>query len=52
MTPGHDVARLHSGDLSIWSAVGEQTRRLERLAFLHDDAGRAVLRGGERSAAA
>ena len=28
---GLDVARLHSGDLSIWSAVGEQTRRLERL---------------------
>ena len=28
---GMDVARLHSGDLSIWSAVGEQTRRLDRL---------------------
>lgn len=27
---GHDVARLHSGDLSIWSAVAEQVRRLER----------------------
>jgi precorrin-4/cobalt-precorrin-4 C11-methyltransferase len=26
---GHDVARLHSGDLSIWSALGEQVRRLE-----------------------
>jgi precorrin-4/cobalt-precorrin-4 C11-methyltransferase len=26
---GHDVARLHSGDLSIWSAVAEQVRRLE-----------------------
>ncbi|WP_104018093.1 precorrin-4 C(11)-methyltransferase [Roseovarius nitratireducens] len=25
---GHDVARLHSGDLSIWSAMGEQMRRL------------------------
>jgi len=25
-----DVARLHSGDLSIYSAVGEQIRRLER----------------------
>ena len=24
-----DVARLHSGDLSIWSALGEQTRRLK-----------------------
>jgi precorrin-4/cobalt-precorrin-4 C11-methyltransferase len=24
-----DVARLHSGDLSIWSALGEQVRRLE-----------------------
>ena len=28
---GQDVARLHSGDLSIWSAVAEQIRRLERL---------------------
>lgn len=28
---GLDVARLHSGDLSIWSAVGEQTRRLRAL---------------------
>ena len=26
---GEDVARLHSGDLSIWSAVAEQIRRLE-----------------------
>jgi precorrin-4/cobalt-precorrin-4 C11-methyltransferase len=30
---GYDVARLHSGDLSIWSAVGEQTRRLDALAI-------------------
>jgi precorrin-4/cobalt-precorrin-4 C11-methyltransferase len=28
---GEDVARLHSGDLSIWSAVAEQMRRLDRL---------------------
>jgi precorrin-4/cobalt-precorrin-4 C11-methyltransferase len=27
----HDVARLHSGDLSVWSAVAEQMRRLDRL---------------------
>jgi precorrin-4/cobalt-precorrin-4 C11-methyltransferase len=27
---GHDVARLHSGDLSIYSALAEQIRRLER----------------------
>jgi precorrin-4/cobalt-precorrin-4 C11-methyltransferase len=27
---GHDVARLHSGDLSVWSAVAEQIRRLEK----------------------
>ena len=27
---GQDVARLHSGDLSIWSAAGEQMRRLDR----------------------
>jgi precorrin-4/cobalt-precorrin-4 C11-methyltransferase len=26
---GLDVARLHSGDLSVWSAVAEQIRRLE-----------------------
>jgi precorrin-4/cobalt-precorrin-4 C11-methyltransferase len=30
---GHDVARLHSGDLSIWSAMGEQLRRLKALAI-------------------
>jgi len=27
---GHDVARLHSGDLSIYSALAEQLRRLKR----------------------
>jgi precorrin-4/cobalt-precorrin-4 C11-methyltransferase len=27
---GQDVARLHSGDLSVWSAVAEQMRRLEK----------------------
>ncbi|MEL6774818.1 MAG: SAM-dependent methyltransferase, partial [Pseudomonadota bacterium] len=26
---GHDIARLHSGDLSVWSAMGEQVRRLK-----------------------
>lgn len=26
---GQDVVRLHSGDLSIWSAMGEQIRRLK-----------------------
>ena len=30
---GLDVARLHSGDLSIWSAMGEQLRRLDALAI-------------------
>lgn len=30
---GHDVARLHSGDLSVWSAVAEQIRRLDRLGI-------------------
>ena len=30
---GQDVARLHSGDLSIWSACGEQMRRLDRLGI-------------------
>ena len=28
---GEDVARLHSGDLSVWSAVAEQMRRLDAL---------------------
>jgi precorrin-4/cobalt-precorrin-4 C11-methyltransferase len=28
-----DVARLHSGDLSIWSALGEQIRALEQLSI-------------------
>ena len=30
---GLDVARLHSGDLSVWSALGEQTRRLDGLGI-------------------
>jgi len=30
---GQDVARLHSGDLSVWSAVAEQIRRLEALGI-------------------
>ncbi|MFO1159251.1 MAG: precorrin-4 C(11)-methyltransferase [Reyranellaceae bacterium] len=28
-----DVARLHSGDLSVWSALGEQLRRLDALGI-------------------
>ena len=30
---GLDVARLHSGDLSVWSALGEQLRRLDALGI-------------------
>lgn len=30
---GQDVARLHSGDLSIWSAMSEQLRRLRALGI-------------------
>ncbi len=30
---GEDVARLHSGDLSIWSALSEQLRRLDALGI-------------------
>jgi precorrin-4/cobalt-precorrin-4 C11-methyltransferase len=30
---GQDVARLHSGDLSIYSALAEQVRRLDRLGI-------------------
>lgn len=33
---GHDVARLQSGDLSLWSATAEQTRRLEALGIPYD----------------
>lgn len=30
---GLEVARLHSGDVSIWSALGEQLRRLDALSI-------------------
>lgn len=33
---GQDVARLHSGDLSVWSAMGEQLRRLRDLGIPYD----------------
>ncbi|SEM97945.1 precorrin-4 C11-methyltransferase [Sphingomonas gellani] len=33
---GLDVARLHSGDLSIWSAMGEQLRRLRAMNIPFD----------------
>ncbi len=33
---GQDVARLHSGDLSVWSAMGEQLRRLRVLGIPFD----------------
>ena len=33
---GLDVARLHSGDLSVWSAMGEQLRRLRDLGIAYD----------------
>ncbi len=33
---GHDVARLHSGDLSIYSAAAEQLRRLDALGIPYD----------------
>jgi precorrin-4/cobalt-precorrin-4 C11-methyltransferase len=32
---GHDVARLHSGDLAVWSAVAEQMRRLDALGIAY-----------------
>ncbi|WP_158742799.1 precorrin-4 C(11)-methyltransferase [Acidisphaera sp. L21] len=32
---GQDVARLHSGDLSLYSAVAEQLRRLDRRGILY-----------------
>jgi precorrin-4/cobalt-precorrin-4 C11-methyltransferase len=33
---GQDVARLHSGDISIWSAAAEQMRRLDALGIPWD----------------
>jgi precorrin-4/cobalt-precorrin-4 C11-methyltransferase len=33
---GDDVARLHSGDISIWSAAAEQMRRLDALSIPYD----------------
>lgn len=33
---GLDVARLHSGDLSVWSAMGEQARRLREMGISYD----------------
>ena len=33
---GEDVARLHSGDVSIWSAAAEQMRRLDELGIPWD----------------
>ncbi len=33
---GQDVARLHSGDLSVWSAMGEQLRRLRAIGIPYD----------------
>jgi precorrin-4/cobalt-precorrin-4 C11-methyltransferase len=33
---GHDVARLHSGDVSIWSAMGEQIRELDARGIAYD----------------
>ena len=33
---GQDVARLHSGDLSVWSAMAEQMRRLDALGIRYD----------------
>ena len=33
---GKDVARLHSGDLSVWSAMGEQLRRLRTMGIAYD----------------
>ena len=33
---GHDVARVHSGDPSLYGAIAEQIRRLERLGIPYD----------------
>jgi precorrin-4/cobalt-precorrin-4 C11-methyltransferase len=33
---GKDIARLHSGDISIWSATAEQMRRLDQLGIPYE----------------
>ncbi|NQU61594.1 MAG: precorrin-4 C(11)-methyltransferase [Rhodospirillales bacterium] len=33
---GHDVARVHSGDPSLYGAIGEQMRRLDDLGIAYD----------------
>ncbi|HUK10168.1 MAG TPA: precorrin-4 C(11)-methyltransferase [Stellaceae bacterium] len=33
---GHDVARVHSGDLSLYGAIAEQMRRLDRIGIPYD----------------
>jgi precorrin-4/cobalt-precorrin-4 C11-methyltransferase len=33
---GHDVARVHSGDISLYGAVAEQMRRLDALGIAYD----------------
>jgi precorrin-4/cobalt-precorrin-4 C11-methyltransferase len=33
---GHDVARVHSGDPSLYGAIAEQMRRLDRLGIAYD----------------
>jgi precorrin-4/cobalt-precorrin-4 C11-methyltransferase len=33
---GHEVARLHSGDISLYGAIAEQMRRLDALAIPYD----------------
>lgn len=35
-TAGHDVARVHSGDISLYGAVAEQMRRLDALGIAYD----------------
>ena len=48
---GQDVARLHSGDLSVFSAVAEQIRRLKRRGIPYtSDSRRAGFRCGCRAA--
>lgn len=33
---GHDIARVHSGDPSLYGAIGEQIRRLDALGIAYD----------------
>ena len=48
---GQDVARLHSGDLSVWSAMGEQLRRLREIGIPYDESTQQIFQHFGKTAA-